>query len=119
MKKIPKSITVTVRNGENFRAVLGKEIWNGDGVTFGGDGPEWRTVSKFFPKTPAPPYRVTYTVNPRGKYIKWSGCLIRDIRTDEINRAMNVCFLPDSWRGLRVSRKVSKISGRTPKEGKK
>ena len=106
-KKTPKSITVTVRNGGDFRAESGDRIWLGRGVKMSGAWEPNCNIRFSFPNTPEPPYRVTYTLNPQGKYKvgrirKW-----RAIRGPGVE--MMACILPDAWRGLRVSRRVEKV----------
>ena len=110
MKKIPKSITVTVRNGEDFRATrLGR--------TYLGHGMDRERIRNAFGRCPAFPYKVTYTLNPRGKYLvdkKYDNARLLLV-TDHKNLSGGyyetwVCFLNDlDWDGLRISRKVEKI----------
>lgn len=108
MPNIPQSITVTIRNGGNFRATrLGK--------TFKGFGMDFGRVRKAFPKTPNPPYQVTYAVNPRGKYLVelTYGHTISIVNLGGSEPAdadgTFACFLPRAGDGLRVSRKVTAI----------
>jgi hypothetical protein len=67
-----------------------------------------RFTREFFQgKVPATPYRVTYTVSPRGKYDVAMDSLGPELRNRRTRRdGMIICFLPNSWAGLRVSRKV-------------
>jgi hypothetical protein len=110
MTKIPKSITVTVRNGENFRATR-------PGKTFPGHGVCAASLRKHKLRHPPLPYLLTYTVTPKGRYfvhgpdgdssfpwVSWSGTGGYEM--------LSICFLPESWHGLRVSRKVTPIRGK-------
>jgi hypothetical protein len=112
MKKIPRSITVTVRNGEKFRAELA------DGVTHYGGGMNTERVKRAFPRTPLPPYTVTYRVDPNGRYkvcenSRWSPphLMTHDDEEPGGMQGTFVCFLTP-FIGLRVSRKVTPIRGK-------
>jgi hypothetical protein len=108
MTKIPKSITVTVRNGDNFRATRPGRIWLGDGASVA-------YLREYIRPVPKPPYRVTYTVVANGTYEVVSDAGDAGIRKDNWfnewgnQKRMSVCFLPREWIGLRVSRKVTPI----------
>jgi hypothetical protein len=103
MKNVPQSITVTVRNGDNFRATRPGKTWDGDGASI-------NYIRRKGLYAPNPPYRVTYTVTSKGRFpvVEDEGLSSLAIGLKDLNK-MSVCFLPDSWRGLRVSRKVEKI----------
>jgi hypothetical protein len=105
MPPIPKSITVTVRNGENFKATR-------PGRTYPGLGFDLKRVRLSFPKTPDPPYRVTYTLCKNGKY-KFDGGQLYIGNSEDSHWAdpegTFIFFLPESWWGLRVSRRVEKV----------
>ena len=112
MKKIPKSITVTVRNGDNFRATRPGITYLGEGVNLG-NGSRWVCVRDHFPRTPDTPYKLTYSLNPRGNLVASIVNVFPGIkRRDSINKSgLIVCFLPHSWckKGLRVSRTVERM----------
>jgi hypothetical protein len=116
--KIPRSITVTVDSKHDGFIVNGESIGS------------WE-IKRAFRKVPETPYKLSYVVSKKGKYLvddaarsygSWEpnmGIIIRENKP-----ALSVCFLPPSWHGLRVSRKVEKLPAhRTPagkkKEGKK
>lgn len=110
MKKIPKSITVTVRNGDKFRAE------RSDGTVQFGDGMNIDRIRAAFPRTPTPPYKVTYREDPKGRYIVHIGaryspaCLMtHDDKEPADERGTFVCFLTPDFNGLRVSRRVEKV----------
>lgn len=103
------SITVTVRNGDNFRATRpGKTYW-GNRVTF-------YDIKEFFPETPRPPYRVTYSLSARGSLEVRDGaciCAWVESRTENRDVHLDACFLTDlDWHGLRVTRTVQAIRKR-------
>lgn len=105
MKKIPKSITVTVRNGDNFRA-------SRPGKTYMGDGVEFDEVAEVFPGTPKPPYRLTYSLSRRGNLIARVFAFVGYVDVCKYKSGkflVTTCFLPSSWDGLRVSRRVEKV----------
>jgi hypothetical protein len=110
MKKIPKSITVTVRNGGNFRATR-------PGRTYPSGDMDMVRVRGSFPKTPNPPYKVTYTVNPRGVYTviddnpdMFPSLLKNGEEWAKGGDGTFVCFISGlGWHGLRVSRRVEKV----------
>src|SRR3989304_332936 len=97
------SITVTVRNGEDFRATR-------PGKRYEARGYDFSRVLEYFPRTPSPPYLLKYSLNPRGHYLV--DC--EDSYPRIFNLGMNkyyliACFLPRDWHGLRVSRKGEAI----------
>jgi hypothetical protein len=111
MTKIPKSITVTVRAGDGGRLTVN-------------DSGAWDTwVERMFGRCPKAPYRLTYSLSSQGKYIvaKEGEGAIPSIELVNKHEGYYIpaCFLPMSWTGKRVSRKVEKIAGKRPKEGKK
>jgi hypothetical protein len=101
MKKIPKSISRIIVEDENGDLALKYD----------------RRESKFLfhnreffkGKVPRRPYTVTYTVNPRWVYLVEGDLLFRD-------QYSTVCFLPRSWHGLRVSRRVTPIGKKQVKD---
>ena len=109
MKKIPKSITVTVRNGDNFRATR-------PGRTYRGGGYDHERILGTFPGTPDPPYKLTYSLDPEGPLMVADG----DILAPEIykiipdkarTQTLICCFMRGlRWGGLRVSRRVEKVA---------
>jgi len=99
------SITVTVRNGKNFRATR-------PGRTFPARGMDLHRVQLAFPGTPHPPYRVTYTLKPRGilKLSDFGQLLKQGLQHFGDSHGTFACFLVGlGWEGLRVSRKVEAI----------
>lgn len=102
MKKIPKSITVTVeREGNHVK--IGNMV----------DSSSYKEMRrfKFFPRTKR--YRVTYAQSPKGELIVRYTCVCTDVRpygeTFRNGEFVNTCFIPKSWAGHRVSRKVEPI----------
>ena len=94
MKKIPKSISRIIIESKNGDLALACNPRNQKYLEH---------AKEFFKgRVPTRPYRVTYTVNPRGAYEVDENLLYR-------HQYSSVCFLPASWHGLRVSRKVTPI----------
>jgi len=109
MKNIT-SISVTIRDGDNFRAIKSRRIYRGNGV-------EEFFIKKLFPGNPKPPYKVTYSLFNSKKGIPvldgrssidndWL-CDYPIIRVNK--RSLPVCFMPPEWIGRKVSRKVEKL----------
>ena len=110
MKPKRTSITVTVKNGEDFRATR-------PGKSFLGGGYGYERILATFPKTPSPPYKLTYNIDPRGGFrIDSDNPHVTLIKIDPIGgdyysvrNKIYACFLPRDWIGYRVSRKVEAI----------
>ena len=103
MKKIPKSISRIIDRRKDGNLVLRCDHDRMSLIKF--------TKSFFRGKVPGTPYRVTYTINPRGAYdCEDSGGveIILTRRSDGIS-GMAICFSYPSWHGLRVSRRVEKV----------
>lgn len=103
------SVTAIVRNGDMLTASARRKRWDGLDMNL-------YRVMKVFPNTPKPPYKVTYTLDPKGKYLVHSKREIYPFLTlksgDEIRgveEGFFVCFLYSSWDGKTVSREVEKI----------
>jgi len=117
MKKIPKSITVTVRNGGNFRATRPGKTYNGRNVKYRNTERVFhhplvnvsQSVKDYFPETPAPPYSLTYAVSKDGNYSVTNEYSHVAVRRKGARTIFPVCFLPPEWHGLRVSRAVKRI----------
>lgn len=106
VKKIPKSITVTVRreirNGwHRLFAYLGDEEFDGMGQGI-------LDIRKVRKNTPYPPYKVTYSVRKTGAKVTTDGPHPIVVWSGQ-HGYIHACFLPNSWGGKRVSRKVTKI----------
>jgi len=99
------SITVTVRNGDSFRATR-------PGKTYLGLGVALSDIKRNHLAVPSIPYRLTYFLDPNGKYKVVCSVYEDSYPRIKLRRIeLDVCFLPKAWAGLRVSRKVEAIYG--------
>jgi hypothetical protein len=108
-----KQIIVTVRGIEKkeFYATRPGIRYKGNGMNLTGKSC-WTGVRQHFPKTPDTPYRVTYTISERGilfvdRVNGYPGVRFKDEKPRD---GMIVCFLPESWIGLRAFRRVKRIT---------
>lgn len=104
MKKIPKSITVTVRVSKNGTVALLSGHWRNTHVSTD-------LIRRMFGKAPSVGFhRVTYTENARGAYTV-SECYSGGFATITNSRGGSIrpCFFRGPWNGLRVSRRVEKV----------
>ena len=111
MKKVPKSITVTVEQGHHSYGYArvhvepGIELTSLNVVCLG-------EIREYFGRLPKAPYKVTYRENPRGQFRaallgNYSIHIRRHNKYGEFG--VIACFIPNDWDGLRVSRKVTPI----------
>lgn len=105
MKKIPKSISVTVRRSKKDPGrlvVAGKPMGAFD---------KW--VEDISGERPEVPYIVTYKISTRGRYtVEANPDECPCVRLNKTGNWTPACFLPESWHGLRVSREVTPIRGK-------
>ena len=99
MRKIPKSVTVAIafrKMSDTTRLFKGQLYSRRD----------------WFPRTweiPQQNYRVTYYLDARGRFLVIAASRHGVRGVEYRNNNYPVCFLPESWIGLRVSRRVEKV----------
>ena len=118
IKQSITKVTVTIKDGKNFRAIKQKRVYDAIGMHPG-------IIEKFFGKKLTFPYLLTYSINPRGKYIvdmrnghtpvcckgTWTPVIKRvgNFGNTTSSHPIWTCFIPREWYGFRVSRKVEAV----------